>query len=72
MIKIIKNGNPNKHAKTIFTTTCFVCGCEFEYEYSDIDKSINGTIEITCPCCNKHLGLTNKRIKERIEVVENE
>ena len=58
-IKIIKEGKVTK-----FTKTCPDCGCEFEYEASDLqtDYSICLTTYpgqyntyIVCPCCGKHI-----------------
>ena len=58
-IRIIKEGKVTK-----FTKTCPDCGCEFEYEISDLqtDYSICLTTYpcqyntyIVCPCCGKHI-----------------
>lgn len=58
-IRIIKEGKPVK-----FTKTCPDCGCEFEYDVSDLktDYSICLTTYpgqyntyIVCPCCGKHI-----------------
>ena len=58
-IKVIKEGKPVK-----FTKTCHDCGCEFEYDVSDLqtDYSICLTTYpgqyntyIVCPCCGKHI-----------------
>ena len=58
-IKIIKEGKIKK-----FRKTCPDCGCEFEYEASDLstDYSVclttyppKYTTYIVCPCCRKHL-----------------
>ena len=58
-IEIIKEGKTKK-----FTKICPNCGCEFEYEKSDVKANYNdfstsypnkyGTYVI-CPCCGKHL-----------------
>lgn len=58
-IKIIKEGKVKK-----FTKTCPDCGCEFEYETSDlhIDYSVGLTTNpvqystyVICPCCGRHI-----------------
>jgi hypothetical protein len=58
-IRIIKKGKVTK-----FTKTCPDCGCEFEYEVSDLqtDYSICLTTYpgqyntyIICPCCGRHI-----------------
>lgn len=61
MIKIIKEG---KITITRFKKTCPYCGCEFEYEASDLitDYSVCLTTYppqyntyVICPCCEKHI-----------------
>lgn len=58
-IKIIKEGKVTK-----FTKTCPDCGCEFEYETSDLhtDYSVGLTTNpcqyntyVICPCCKRHI-----------------
>ena len=58
-IKIIKQGKMTK-----FTKTCPDCGCEFEYEVSDLSTDYRVCLTtyppkyntyIVCPCCGKHL-----------------
>ena len=58
-IKIIKEGKLTK-----FTKTCPDCGCEFEYDTTDLhtDYSICLTsypaqynTYVICPCCGKHI-----------------
>lgn len=64
MIKIIKQGKTRMFAKT-----CQSCGCEFEYDDSDlnIDYGVGLTpsppkynIYVVCPCCGKRIyhGMT--------------
>lgn len=59
MIKIIKDGKLTK-----FKKTCPDCGCEFEYEASDliVDHSVCLTTYtpkyntyVVCPCCGKRV-----------------
>lgn len=59
MIKIIKEGKITR-----FKKTCPDCGCEFEYETSDLipDYSVCLTTfpsqystYVICPCCGKHI-----------------
>lgn len=45
MIKIIKEGQKK------FTKTCNRCGCEFQYDLSDL----SGSDYINCPCCHTTL-----------------
>lgn len=65
MIKIIKEGKITR-----FKKTCPDCGCEFEYETSDLitDYSVCLTTSpsqystyVICPCCGKHIhhGVTS-------------
>ena len=58
-IKIIKQGKMTK-----FTKACPDCGCEFEYEASDLSTDYSVCLTtyppkyntyIVCPCCGKHL-----------------
>lgn len=58
-IRIIKEGK-----KTKFTKTCPDCGCEFEYETSDLQTDyslclttypVQYNTYIICPCCGKHI-----------------
>ena len=59
MIKVIKEGKLER-----FKKTCSVCGCEFEYDISDLYKEYNHSLAFTtypvkhqykryvnCPCC---------------------
>lgn len=59
MIKIIKEGKVTK-----FTKTCPDCGCEFEYEMSDLQTDYRIYLTtypgkyntyVVCPCCGKHI-----------------
>ena len=36
-----------------FKTTCYKCGCEYSYEYEDINESCTmpGVYFTTCPVC---------------------
>ena len=63
-IKIIKQGKMTK-----FTKTCPDCGCEFEYEASDVSTDYSVCLTtyppkyntyVVCPCCGKriHHGTT--------------
>ena len=58
-IKIIKEGKITK-----FRKTCPDCGCEFEYEASDLATDYSECLTtyppryntyVACPCCGKHL-----------------
>lgn len=58
-IRIIKEGKPTK-----FTKVCPDCGCEFEYDLTDLhtDYSICLTTYpgqyntyVICPCCGRHI-----------------
>lgn len=77
MIKIIKEGKIKK-----FKKTCPDCGCEFEYEASDLitDRSVclttyppqYGTY-VVCPCCGKHIhhGVTSETNSMNITLCKN-
>lgn len=63
-IKIIKDGEMTK-----FKKTCPDCGCEFEYEASDLSADYSVCLTtyppkyntyVVCPCCGKriHHGMT--------------
>lgn len=75
MIKILKTGVKPKHTKIIYTTTCDICGCKFEFENEDIksqEKRPNGNIFIDCPTCYFELKRTYNELNPRIiEVKEN-
>ena len=50
MIKVITHGQKK------FKTICPTCGCEFEYEYEDLNKEELGTIlpkYVKCPDCGE-------------------
>ena len=58
-IRIIKEGKPVK-----FTKTCPDCGCEFEYDVSDLQTDYSTCLTtypgqyntyIVCPCCGRHI-----------------
>ena len=58
-IKIIKEGKVTK-----FTKTCPDCGCEFEYETSDLQTDYSSCLTtypgqyntyVVCPCCGRHI-----------------
>ena len=69
MIKIIKNGNPNRKVKTIYKLECSVCGCVFEFEYEDVERTFYNDYSIKCPCCKNHLGiLLDKLEKRKVEI----
>lgn len=64
MIKIIKQGKTKRFAKT-----CPSCGCEFEYEASDLSTDYSVCLTtyppqyntyVVCPCCGRriHHGTT--------------
>ena len=78
MIKVIKKGN-NIIKKEIFTTTCDICGCEFEFEEKDCKETLRGycgmaekiyKVIIVCPCCHKGLERETKELKTRTEEEE--
>lgn len=59
MIKIIKQGKITR-----FKKTCQDCGCEFEYEASDLIMDYNVCLTtyppkyntyVVCPCCGKRV-----------------
>ena len=69
MIKIIKKGNPNRVVRRIYKLNCTRCGCEFEFEIYDLDKSFLHPV-IKCPCCNIHYIFDPKNTKFREEIDE--
>lgn len=76
MIKIIKEGKlPTKIYKTVFTTKCTKCGCEFEFEREDFDKverCIAGNYYITCSYCNYEIAGKYEYFKPHIIEVDND
>lgn len=52
MIKIIKNGNPEKQfiSDVVLSVTCHNCGCEFQFEVFD-STTVSGMTQIKCPYC---------------------
>lgn len=73
MINIIKQGKNIKKTKIIYSVTCPRCDCEFECEGSDfayIERSINGTATIQCPCCLTIMDLDYSQIPQRLEEIE--
>jgi len=70
MIKILKEGKPQK-----FTKTCLECGCEFEYELEDIKTDYTLCLTsypgqyntyVICPCCGN--SIHHGTIRENLEV----
>jgi hypothetical protein len=73
MIKILKEGFTQKKYKTIFKGTCTHCKCEFEFEVEDcdyIEKSFDGFLQITCPCCKRGLSYYRDNLETRLVEVE--
>lgn len=74
MITIIKKGIPPKQYKIIYTTKCENCDCEFEFELEDcsrVERSLNGYINIECPCCKEKLERMKGYLKAReVEVTD--
>ena len=73
MIKIIKEGNPKRKIKTIYTITCKKCGCVFECEVEDFDsltKGLDGWDVVCCPCCNEPFEVDRGSITSRQEEIE--
>ena len=75
MIKIIKKGNKKPLLK-IYTATCKICDCEFEFEKKDCkDFEYTGgalyerlyAITINCPYCDNELTFKINELKERID-----
>lgn len=56
MRRIIKPGKDlNKKEHLIYTTTCPICGCVYEFEDEDcirIERCLNGRVTVVCPHCN--------------------
>jgi len=73
MIKILNSGTKTK---TIYTTTCNLCGCVFEFEDEDIKahgRRPEGIIFIDCPTCYYELKRTYNELSPRIvEVKDND
>ena len=70
MIKIIKEGNPQRKVKRIFEYECAMCGCVFKFEREDTEHNYFGDVSIQCPCCKKNLGVNLYNIKSTIVEVD--
>lgn len=64
-MKILKHGNKYKEKK-MKIVTCYLCGCEFQYDDDDINTSVALTVfppifeksnNIKCPECNADILL---------------
>ena len=54
MVKIIKDGVPDKkYNKKVYSYTCKICDCEFEFEKSDLLSNFTPSPHygIMCPWC---------------------
>ncbi len=69
MRRIIKPGKDlNKKEHLIYTTTCPVCGCVFEFEDEDcltIERCLNGRVIIACPHCNAEFRVRRTECESR-------
>lgn len=69
MRRIIKPGKDlNKKERLIYTTTCPVCGCVFEFEDEDcltIERCLNGRVTIACPHCNAEFKVRRSECESR-------
>lgn len=69
MRRIIKPGKDlNKKERLIYTTTCPVCGCVFEFEDEDcltIERCLNGRVTIACPHCNAEFKVRRTECESR-------
>ena len=54
-----------RHGTKIFRITCPVCGCEFEYEYEDLQTIYGIAKQIKCPDCGEMLD--HREVKPRPE-----
>ena len=68
MVKIIKNGKPEKQfiSDLVCLATCHNCGCEFQFEPLDF-TAVDGSAQIRCPYC-KNIQMFSK---DDIELEEN-
>lgn len=66
MINILRPGNFEPETEIVYTTTCPVCRCEFEFTLKDciiIEKRPNGNISVKCPCCHKETSYVRNELK---------
>ena len=61
MIKIIREGNPEKQVKNIFTIECSNCHARFECTEEDFlsysENVKNFFARVKCPCCEKEFNV---------------
>lgn len=48
-IKVVEHGNKR------FRTTCYICGCKFEYDWTDVED-LHESPKIHCPDCGHTLA----------------
>lgn len=75
---ILEEGCIKPVVKTIFKTTCPICGCVFEFETDDFktrvrslpsnDSDTIGTI--SCPYCEKDFAVVYGGVEIRKEIVD--
>lgn len=73
MRRIIKPGKDLKKEHLIYTTTCPVCGCVFEFEDEDclrIERCLNGRVTIACPHCNAEFKVRRSECESRTESMD--
>lgn len=66
MIKILKEGHLKPEVEEVYTTTCPICECEFEFTLEDcisIEKTPNGRISVECPYCHKESSYRRSELK---------
>lgn len=72
MFKIIKNGKMLE-THVIYKDTCEYCGCEYEFEQTDVtslEKTINGKATWHCPYCHKEIKKQLTTLESRTETTE--
>ena len=42
-----------KHGEKVFKKVCPICGCEFEYEYEDLEGYCGFNKHVKCPDCGE-------------------
>lgn len=75
---ILEEGCIKPTVRTVFKTTCPVCGCVFEFEADDFETRVKGLPlnyrdtmgTISCPYCKKNFAVIYGDVEIRKEIVD--